>query len=652
MAAAINGFLGGIYPEREEKPEGKLERAMTAVQYYSGQPATLQTNLRRIVKAVDALRDEFDLVDDAELLRRAKAIRPPLRKAGLSDLSLVAQVFAMMRIASFRSNGKRHFDVQLVGAWAMLNGMLAEMETGEGKTLTATLVAAAGALAGNSVHVITVNDYLAERDAELMAPIYAKLGLSVGFVKQGMDPGSRILAYSSNITYASNKEIAFDYLRDRMVLGGKPRPIATKISRLEDQSSSAALLLRGLQFAIVDEADSVMVDEARTPLILSAEAKQDSEVKLHTQALELARELQDADYRITDDGIEITESGLSQLELLAVDLKGIWQGPRRREQLVRQALAALYQFERDKQYLVDDGKVVIIDEYTGRLMPDRSWERGLHQMIELKEECEVTGQRDTLARISYQRFFRRYIHLCGMTGTASEVAPELWNVYGLLVARIPTNKPVRRVHLPSQHFAEAEQKWPAVIESIRRYHLQGRPVLVGTRSVQASEFLAGLLDAEGLPSALLNARQDADEAAVVARAGEMYAITVATNMAGRGTDIQLGPGVSKQGGLHVIATELHDSLRIDRQLFGRCGRQGDPGSCEAILAFEDDLIRLQLGKRVANLITRHSVPGWLGKSIFSIAQGRAERINSRVRRELLDLDEQLGNILAFSGGGE
>ena len=625
---------------------------MTALQYFSGDISSKRTRLNRIIGAVNACAEEIEALDDAQLLRRAEVLRPRLRQAGVTDIELAARAFAMMRAASLRTTGKRHFDVQLVGAWAMLNGMLAEMETGEGKSLTATLVAAAAGLAGQAVHVVTVNDYLAERDAEMMTPVYQKLGLTVGFVKQGMDPEARKAAYRSDITYCSNKEIAFDYLRDRLSLGGKPRPIATKLSRLEHEGNERALLLRGLQFAIIDEADSVLVDEARTPLILSAEARQGSEITVHHEALELARQLTDLDYRLTDDGIEITDAGDRRLDELAQEMAGVWKGPRRREQLVRQALSALYQFERDKHYLVRDDKVMIIDEYTGRLMPDRSWERGLHQLIEIKEGCEVTGQRDTLARISYQRFFRRYVHLCGMTGTASEVASELWNVYGLRVARIPTNKPVRRTHYKPRYYGSAEGKWKAVIESIEKHRAQGRPVLIGTRSVGASEHLAGLLDAEGLPYSLLNARQDKDEAEIISLAGEPGRITVATNMAGRGTDIQLSSGVGDRGGLHVIATEMHDSGRIDRQLFGRCGRQGDNGSCEAILAIEDDLVSVRLGGPAARLSAMNNVPSWLGKAVFSIAQFRAERVHSRMRRDLLDMDDYLGNMLAFSGRGE
>jgi preprotein translocase subunit SecA len=556
-----------------------------------------------------------------------------------------------VREAAARSVGLRHFDVQLVGGWAMLNGMLAEMETGEGKTLAATLAAATAALAGRAVHVITVNDYLAERDADWMGPVYRALGLTVGCVKQGMDPDARRAAYRCDVTYCSNKEVAFDYLRDRRVLGGKPRAISMRMDALAGEGPGQRLLLRGLQFAIVDEADSVLVDEARTPLILSAEADHTQAETLHAEALGLARQLGDGDFQMREDGARITDRGLERLEELGAPLGGVWRGPRRREQLVRQALSALHAFERDKHYLVRDGKVVIIDENTGRLMPDRSWEQGLHQLIELKEGCEVTGRRETLARISYQRFFRRYVHLAGMTGTASEVAGELWSVYRLRVAKIPTHRPGRRLRLASRVYGRTERKWRAVVESIARHRASGRPVLIGTRSVAASEALAGHLEKAGIPFRLLNARQDRDEAEIIAQAGELGRVTVATNMAGRGTDIKLEPEVVQRGGLHVIATELNDSGRIDRQLFGRCARQGDPGSCQAILAIEEDLVASFLPAAMP-LRRLRRLPRALGRVVFALAQWRAERAHSRARRDLLDLDDYLGDILAFSGRGE
>jgi preprotein translocase subunit SecA len=498
------------------------------------------------------------------------------------------------------------------------------------------------------VHVITVNDYLASRDAEVMRPLYESLGLSVGCVVHGLDPQERRRRYGCDIAYCSNKELTFDYLRDRMTLGGPPRPLADKIDALAGGKRAEGLLLRGLQFAIVDEADSVLIDEARTPLILSAQGKRGGgEEAMYRQGLEMARALSPADYFVEDGQIDLTPAGVDALAAAAATLGGLWNGPRRRERLVRQALSALHLFEADKHYLVRDGKVQIIDENTGRLMPDRSWEQGLHQLIELKEGVEVTGQRDTLARISYQTFFRRYLHIAGMTGTGAEVARELWSVYRLRVARIPTNRPVQRRHEPDQVYASSDEKWAAVLAAIERRHIAGQPVLVGTRSVAASEHLSGLLKKAELPFQLLNARQDADEAEIVARAGEPGRITVATNMAGRGTDIKLPAGIAERGGLHVICTERHDSGRIDRQLFGRCGRQGDPGSCEVFVSVADDLVTTHL-KPASHL----SPPQWAGRALIALAQWRAERAHSQVRRDLLAADEQLGDQLAFSGRGE
>ena len=637
---AAGQVVAGFYPERELPREGALDRLLAAAQYFGGKVGGRRDRPWRIIAATPAR---------ASL--SADELRVRLRREGFTD-ELLGQAFALVRSAAERSIGMRHFDVQLVGAAAMLHGMVAEMETGEGKSLTATLAAATAALAGRAVHVITVNDYLAGRDGEAMRPLYGALGLSVGCVVHGMDPAARRAAYGRDITYCSNKEIAFDYLRDRLVLGGKPRAIAERIEALAGGDRAGRLLLRGLQFAIVDEADSVLVDEARTPLILSSAVDAAKEGGLYRQALRLAGQLGAQDYVIEDSSIELTAAGKERLRTLAQPLGGIWSGPRRSERLACQGLTALELFERDKHYLVRDGKVQIIDENTGRLMPDRSWEQGLHQLIEIKEGCEVTGRRETLARISYQRFFRRYLHLSGMTGTASEVAGELWGVYRLRVARIPTHRPVRRVRLADRVYGRKEDKWTAVVAAVALRHASGQPVLVGTRSVAASEHLAGLLEQRGFEFRLLNARQDGDEATIVAQAGERGRITVATNMAGRGTDIKLGAGVAELGGLHVICTERHDSGRIDRQLFGRSGRQGDPGSCEAILAADDELALTHAPLAAAWLARFERLPAWAGAALYATAQRRAEAAHSRIRRALLSMDEKLGDMLAFSGRGE
>jgi preprotein translocase subunit SecA len=535
------------------------------------------------------------------------------------------------------------------------------METGEGKTLTATLPACAAALAGVPVHIVTVNDFLVMRDAAWMSPLYKFFGLTVGTITEGMTPEARRSAYACDITYCTNKQVVFDYLKDRLMLGREARHLKLQIEGLHAEHSRASRLLqRGLCFVIVDEADSVLVDEARTPLIISSAGDTSHEEKVYGEAVLIARLLtsgSDFSIRPREREVELSDRGKRRAAELAEPYGGVWMGPRRREELIRRALSALYLFQRDKQYLVRAGKVQIVDEYTGRVMADRSWERGLHQMIEAKEGCPITGQQETLARISYQRFFRRYLRVAGMTGTAREVARELWSVYRLPVVTIPTNRPVRRRRVPDQVYVTADEKWAAIVDTLRRAQTEERPVLVGTRSVSASEHLSGLLAAGQLRHQVLNARQDQQEAEVIAKAGERGRITVATNMAGRGTDIRLAPGVADLGGLHVLATERHDARRIDRQLFGRGGRQGDPGSFQAIVSLEDEIVQeifkgkaLRLGKRLWR--GGKPLPAWLGGLLVSVAQRAAERHHASSRGALLRIDDQLSDLLAFTGRPE
>ncbi len=419
--------------------------------------------------------------------------------------------------------------------------------------------------------------------------------------------------------------------------------------------------MQGLHFGIVDEADSVLIDEARTPLIISAEGSGYDEEALYRQAIDIAKRLiPKEDFLISpsERSLELTDQGKVRIRNMVLWSGRIGLNAKQREELVRQALVALYLFFRDKQYLVKDGKVQIIDEYTGRLMPDRSWERGLHQLIEIKEGCEMTRQKETQARISYQRFFRRYLHLAGMTGTAREVAGELWSIYRLRVVTIPPNRPLHRSYLPDRIYPSSDERWEAVVNRISEMHKKGRPVLVGTRSVAASEHLSSLLNSVGLAHRVLNARQDKEEAEIISLAGERGRITVATNMAGRGTDIRLGEGVAELGGLHVIATERHEARRIDRQLFGRCGRQGDPGTSEAIVSFEDELIESYVSKPIRSLarlfLKNHDnvIGRWIGRFLFYQAQKAAERLHAKMRSMLLRMDEQLGDALAFSGRPE
>jgi len=510
--------------------------------------------------------------------------------------------------------------------------------------------------------VITVNDYLTARDAQWMTPVYQTLGLSVGCLVHELTPRQRRQAYGCDVTYCTNKEIAFDYLRDWLALEGRVNTLRLQAEQLYGEAARIdRLLLRGLHYAIVDEADSVLIDEARTPLIISgASSGGEDESQFLRQALDLARSLKlDEHYRLdlTRRSVEITEAGCRYLRRWAEQAGPLWTGTVRREETVRLALTAVHLFRRDDTYLVREGKVQIVDEFTGRVMADRSYERGLHQLIEIKEGCEVTRRHETMARISYQRFFKRYLHLAGMTGTAREVRTEMAAVYGLTVVPVPTNRPVARKLLPDRLFVTEDEKWQAITARIEQLHRQGRPVLVGTRSVAASEQASRLLTQKGLDHQVLNAKQDREEADVIARAGQTGCITVATSMAGRGTDIRLGPGVEQSGGLHVILTERHDAGRIDRQLAGRCGRQGDPGSVEAMLSLEDPILNVGRSAWRDGLVrlaarTGPKTWGWLAARAHLRAQKKIERLHYRVRKALQKEDTRRGGMLSFSGRSE
>jgi preprotein translocase subunit SecA len=646
------------YAERADGRDTRLDRFLLAAG--AGLRRPFSRALRRAAEVAALVeREQAAAVSltDEKLRAAATELRVALLRRGFTP-KLVARSFALVRAAAMRTVGLCHFPVQLIGGHVMLSGMLVEMGTGEGKTLTATLPAATAALAGMPVHVVTVNDYLSQRDGEWMRPVYAALGLTVGIVQHGQEPDARRAAYAADVTYCTNKDLGFDYLRDSLTLAahrGRGRLLLEKM--LGRGGRLDRLLLRGLHFAIVDEADSVLIDEARTPLIIAGAEDAGADEALYRTALGIASELEkDIDYSF-DSGersARLTEHGRARLKALAETLPSAWRSARGREELAQQGLAALHSFDLDTHYLVRDGKVQIVDEYTGRVLADRSWERGLQQLIEVKEGCDVTGRRSTLARITYQRLFRRYLRLSGMTGTAMEVAPELEAVYGLKVAGIPPNRRVRRSDLGVQLYLTQQQKWNAVAGSAAKIRHAGRPVLIGTRSVAASEELSAVLTGSGLEHVMLNARQDSDEAEIVSRAGEAGRITVATNMAGRGTDISLPREVVERGGLHVILTEFHESKRIDRQLFGRCARQGDPGSHEAIVGLEDNVF-LRHAERVTKLLGGHfsgrtkPLSSRVAICLRAIAQQSAEWSNSHVRQATLELDKKLDSALAFTG---
>ena len=643
----------GVFPERRDQAEplhdtlarGLLWRCKRRL--WPAQPA-----LRQMAQAANALEAELTALDDASLRQRLARVAPAAVQAGRAQG--LAEVLAIVREGARRSLGKRPFDTQLMGAAVLLEGRLAEMQTGEGKTLTAGLAAAAAGAAGLPTHVVTVNDYLARRDAELMAPLFNFFGLQVGVVWAMLEHEAKLAAYARPITYCTNQTLVFDYLRDRVTAGGRMSP-AQMQARLLHGGLPQPLLLRGLHFAIVDEADSILIDEARTPLILSERQGEPPDAADYRQALQVARDLQPGLHYGIDaarHSLHFESAGPDVVKAATASLGGVWAVARGREHLVGQALRALHLYQRDQHYVVIDGQVQIVDEYTGRVLDGRSWEGGLHQMIEAKEGLTLTAPARTLARITFQRFFCRYLRLAGMSGTAAEVAPELNAVYRLDVVRLPTHRPEQRVTLPPRFVRSQAHKWQLVREACLAQLQAGRPVLVGTRSVAASVALSEVLGPR-VVHRVLNARQDAEEADIVATAGERGALTVATNMAGRGTDIHLGEGVAAAGGLAVLLTEFHDSARIDRQLVGRGARQGDPGLALAVVALDDAVFTAHaawLQGLIGRLFTgRDELPAWALALLRRVAQAHAGRLHAAMRRRTLRADRQLDNLLGFAG---
>ena len=647
-----------LRPEKQDAKPGTVEKILKAAT--GGAERRLRSHMAGLEKILPMIERHADLLggkSDAELKAEATHLGLELRRHGFRD-DLVANAFALVREVSVRTLGQRHFDVQLMGGWALLKGMIAEMETGEGKTLAATLAAGAAALAGVPVHVLTVNDYLTRRDADEMGPIYRALGLSVGCIVHDVPVNRRRDQYLCDITYCTNKEIVFDYLRDKLTLsemGGAALRLRVESLYVKDPRQSR-LLLRGLYYAITDEADSLLIDESRTPLIISGSVVGREEVNFMRTVMDFAESLEsgkDFTIDLKTRQVRIKESGEKKIRELILPPDTQWTGTIRKNEMIRRAVSALHLFDLDKDYLIRDGKVQIIDVFTGRVMPDRSWEQGLQQLIEIKEGCEVTKQQETVAKISYQRFFRRYLHLAGMTGTAREVTGEFWSVYGLPVVRIHTHRPLRRKALPDRIFYNRDKRDGYLLERVRELHAAGQPVLIGTGSVAASEAASRLLASAGLEHKVLNAKNDAEEAEIVALAGQHGAITIATNMAGRGTDIKLSPGIVELGGLHVILTELHEAARIDRQLAGRCARQGDPGSYEAILSLDDSIMEGGKGG-LAGLLVRRLLPKGLffwnlaAKYAIVHVQKETERFHGRMRRDLFKQDVQRKNLMSFS----
>ena len=601
-----------------------------------------------VAAAVNELEPELKALDDAELRQRSDELRQRARDGHDLD-ELLIEAFAVCREASRRTIGLRHFDVQLVGGIVLHQGKIAEMKTGEGKTLVASLALYLNALAGEGVHLVTVNDYLARRDAGWMGPIYHLLGMSVGvnvgtsgtFIYdpefldethpdsrlQHLRPATKKEAYRADITYATNSELAFDYLRDNMALD-------------LNQCSQ-----RKLHYAIVDEVDSILIDEARTPHIISGQSEESTE-KYYEYARWAGRLVENEDYEVDlkHKSASLTEQGIAKMERWTsirniYDLENVIEAHQ-----INQALKAKSLFLRDRDYLVKDGEVIIVDEFTGRTMPGRRWSDGLHQAVEAKEGVKVQQEQKTIATITVQNYFRQYEKLAGMTGTALTEAEEFHKIYGLDVVAIPTHRNMVREDSPDVIYKSEKSKFEAVIEEIVEMNKQRRPVLVGTVSVEKSERLSKMLERKGVKHNVLNAKQHEREAAIVAEAGQPSAVTIATNMAGRGTDIVLGTGVTDVGGLHIIGTERHESRRIDNQLRGRAGRQGDPGSSRFFISLEDDLMKIfgpaadRIGRLMDSLEVEPIEHPWVARSIAG-AQKKVEGMHFDARKHVVEYDD-------------
>src|SRR5215203_5815174 len=585
--------------------------------------------LQQRVEAVTALEPEMEKLSDGALSVKTDEFRERLAGGEALD-DILPEAFAVVRETSRRTLGMRPFDVQVMGGIALHQGKIAEMKTGEGKTLAATMPVYLNALAGRGVHIVTVNDYLARRDAGWMGEIYEFLGLRVGLIQESMGFEERKVAYDSDLTYGTNAQFGFDYLRDN---------IAT---------SKNQLVQRELDFAIVDEVDSILIDEARTPLIISGMPESAADVYYRFAAI-VPRLREGEDYEVDEKKRQIapTESGVEKVEK-ALGVENLYDDVNNNlVNHLNQALRAHALFHKDVEYIVSDGQVFIVDEFTGRVLEGRRYSEGLHQAIEAKEGVEIREENQTVATITIQNFFRQYDKLSGMTGTAATEADEFMHIYKMEVVSIPTHKDMIRDDKDDLVYKTKKAKYGAVVDDIAERNRAGQPVLVGTVSVEVSEHLAGMLKRRGIRHNVLNAKQHEREAEIIAEAGEPGSVTIATNMAGRGTDIKLGPGVPDLGGLYVLGTERHESRRIDNQLRGRSGRQGDPGESRFYLSFEDDLLRLFGGDRMQGVIDRigleEDVPieaGMISNSVRR-AQEQVESRNFQIRKRILEYDDVL-----------
>src|SRR5712671_2304004 len=628
-----------VYPYNTQFSQGLPRVWKLLTQVCGSRNQRLVKELSRTVTAVNALEASISALPDEQFPEKTRELKARFA-AGTPLNDLVPEAFALVREASRRRLSLRHFDVQLIGGLALHSGKIAEMRTGEGKTLMSTLPAYLNALTGEGVHVVTVNEYLAQRDSEWMGPVFRFLGLEVGVIKNAQSPDEKRAAYACDITYGTNIEFGFDYLRDNLAF------------RLEDR------VQRKLSFAIVDEVDSILIDEARTPLIISGPAEESTELYIKINALipRLTRQKAEdgpGDYAVdektkqatlTEDGHQKVEELMAEIGLLR-DGESLYDATNiRLMHHLNAALRAHALYKRDVEYIVRQGEVIIVDEFTGRTMQGRRWSDGLHQAVEAKEGVKVQQEQKTIATITVQNYFRQYKKLAGMTGTALTEAEEFHKIYGLDVVVIPTHRNMVRSDSPDVIYKTEQSKFEAVIDEIVEMNKVRRPVLVGTVSVEKSERLARMLEKRGVKHNVLNAKQHEREAGIIAEAGQPSAVTIATNMAGRGTDIVLGQGVTHVGGLHIIGTERHESRRIDNQLRGRAGRQGDPGSSKFFISLEDDLMKIfgpaaeRIGKLMDSLEVEPIEHPWVARSIAG-AQKKVEGMHFDARKHVVEYDD-------------
>lgn len=599
-----------------------------------------QTSAYQLLRRINALEPAQKQLSDYELRKAGLSMRYRAR-CGESLESIMPEAFALVREAGRRACGMRHYDVQILGGIATFRHTIVEMQTGEGKTLTATLPLYLYALAGRGAYLATVNDYLARRDAETMGPIYSMLGMRVGLIQEQMPQDKRREAYHSDITYGTAKEFGFDFLRDRLLLRnireGKQDLVGSLMGKDEKRGDSA--VQREAFFALVDEADSILIDEASTPLVISAmpTEEQKTEVECYRWAASMAEQFDETrDYEVDDDKktITLTRAGRQKVRLIekgeALDRIGLYH----LYEDIERAIRVARDYHLDQQYIVRKGEIVIVDEFTGRLGEGRKWRGGIHQAVEASAGVEVTVETGQAARITVQDYFLRFKHLAGMTGTAASSKRELRSIYRCRVEAVPTNKPPRRQELATRIFPDEKAKWLAIIDEVEEIHAARRPILIGTRTIDKSMIISSLLKSRGIDHRVLNANRIAEEAEIVARAGEESRVTVSTNMAGRGTDIKLSDEVIALGGLQVICTEMHDSARIDRQLIGRCGRQGDPGTYRQYLSLEDEMLSKAFGTKWAKRLTRGST------RLFRRAQRKMETKSFRSRKVMLYYEKE------------